>query len=54
MRAPVLGPNDTKMELWDEVDFSMSTPDTIVEGLGRSGVIEGRNVGLEGISRLVF
>ena len=32
------GLKDAEMGLWDDVDSSMSTPDSIVEGLGRSDV----------------
>ena len=41
VNAPFHGANDAKMGLWDEMDFSMSTHASIVEGFGRSGMIEG-------------
>ena len=33
--------NETEADLWGEMDFSMSTPDSIVKGLGDFGTVEG-------------
>ena len=46
VNASFSGANDTKMGLWDEVDFLMSTLNSSVGGLGCSSVIKKQERGV--------